>query len=154
MTGTTSTDGLAVTTGPVERLAALADTAADVLARLEALAASTFGPAAELERAVDELRLHLAALDLISPRHTGVTVAELVDQAKDGPDAPLVNSLAAALRSSIRAIHERSAALSLELGRLLADTQDVVSSATGGAGIYDITGRTAVGPIRRERAIG
>lgn len=154
MTGIASTERLDAPTGPAARLAELADTAADVLARLEALAASTFGPAAELERAVDELRVHLVALDRISPRHTGITVAELVDQAKDGPDAPLVNSLAAALRSSIRSIHERSAALSLELGRLLADTQDVVASASGGAGTYDITGRTAVGPIRRERGVG
>lgn len=154
MNGSTTTDETAPVAGPAARLAELADTAADVLSRLEALAASTFGPAADLEQAVDELRLHLVALDRISPRHTGVTIAELVDQAKDGPDAPLANSLAAALRASVRAIHERSAALSLELGRLLADTQDVVASAAGGAGTYDITGRTAVGPIRRERGIG
>jgi hypothetical protein len=138
----------------VARLTRLADAAVAVLDRLEVLAVARFGPAADLELAVEDLRAHLVEFDRISPRQTGVTIAELVDESGGGPDAALAASLAAALRGSVNSIRQRSASLSLELGHLVADTQHVVSSTAGGAGTYDGTGRTAVGPIRRGRGLG
>lgn len=138
----------------VARLSRLAESATDVLDRLEALAVARFGSAADLEAAVDDLRTHLFEFDRISPRQTGVTIAALVEESSTGPDAALAASLAASLRGSVNSIRQRSASLSLELGHLLADTQHVVSSTAGGAGTYDGTGRTAVGPIRRGRGLG
>jgi hypothetical protein len=138
----------------VQRLTRLADAAVEVLDRVETLAVARFGPAADLEVAVQDLRVHLVEFDRISPRQTGVTIAELVEESATGPHAALAASLAASLRGSVNSIRERSAVLSLELGHLLADTQHVVSSTAGGAGTYDGTGRTAVGPIRRGRGLG
>lgn len=137
----------------IDHLRALAAAGADVLDHLELLDSCRFGPAPVIEAAVDDLRGRLAELDRLSPRRTGVPIARLVEQV-DPSQAPLAESLAGTVRTTVARIHERSGALSLELRRLLADTQTVVSSATGSAGTYDATGRTAVGPIRRERGLG
>ena len=136
----------------VDRLRSIVDATNDVMEHLELLDSCRFGPPDVLEAAVADLRVRLAVLEQRSPQAMGVSIAELVAAA--GADGGIATALADSLRANVAHIHERSAAVVLELQRLAADTQDVVSSTTGGAGTYDATGRTPAGGLRRDRAIG
>ena len=140
------------TTDAVGHLRSIVDATNDVMEHLELLDACRFGPPPVLEAAVADLRVRLAMLEQRSPQGTGVTIAEMI--AASGPEMGTATALADTLRANVGRIHERSAAVVLELQRLAADTQDVVSSTAGGAGTYDATGRTPVGGLRRDRAIG
>jgi hypothetical protein len=124
----------------------------DVMEHLELLDSCRFGPPAVLEAAVADLRLRLAVMEQRSPKGTGVTMAEMV--ATSGDDGGVAAALADTVRANVARIHERSSTVVLELQRLAADTQDVVSSTAGGAGTYDANGRTPAGGLRRDRAIG
>jgi hypothetical protein len=139
-------------TDSIGRLQSLVEATTDVLEHLELLDSCRFGPPAVLEAAVSDLRARLEVMEQRSPSGTGVTMAELV--ATSGDDGGVAAALADAVRSNVARIHERSATVVLELQRLAADTQEVVSSTAGGAGTYDATGRTPAGGLRRDRAIG
>jgi hypothetical protein len=136
----------------VAQLRSIVDATNDVMEHLELLDSCRFGPPAVLEAAVVDLRVRLAVLEQRSPKGTGVTIAAMVAAA--GPDIDTASTLAGTVRANVARIHERSAAVVLELQRLAADTQDVVSSTSGGAGTYDASGRTPAGGLRRDRAIG
>jgi hypothetical protein len=136
----------------VGHLRSIVDATNEVMEHLELLDSCRFGPPAVLEAAVADLRVRLAVLERRSPQGTGVTIAEMI--AASGPEIDTATALADTVRANVARIHERSAAVVLELQRLAADTQDVVSSTAGGAGTYDATGRTPVGGLRRDRAIG
>jgi hypothetical protein len=142
------------TTDAVGHLRSIVDATNDVMEHLELLDSCRFGPPAVLEAAVADLRLRLAVLEQRSPQGTGVTISEMVATAAAGADADTASALADTVRANVARIHERSAVVVLELRRLAADTQDVVSSTAGGAGTYDATGRTPTGGLRRDRAIG
>jgi hypothetical protein len=142
------------TTDAVGHLRSIVDATNDVMEHLELLDSCRFGPPAVLEAAVADLRLRLAVLEQRSPQGTGVTISEMVATAAAGAAADAASALAHTVRANVARIHERSAAVVLELRRLAADTQDVVSSTAGGAGTYDATGRTPAGGLRRDRAIG
>ena len=134
------------------RLHSLVEATHDVLEHLKLLDSCRFGPPAVLEAAVADLRARLEVMEQRSPNGTGVTMAELV--AASGDDGGVAAALAATVRANVARIHERSATVVLELQRLAADTQEVVSSTAGSAGTYDATGRTKAGGLRRDRAIG
>jgi hypothetical protein len=140
------------TTDSIGHLRSIVDATHDVMEHLELLDSCRFGPPAVLEAAVADLRMRLAVLEQRSPQGTGVSIAAMVAAA--GSDVDVASALADTVRANVARIHERSAAVVLELQRLAADTQDVVSSTAGGAGTYDATGRTRAGGFRRDRAIG
>jgi hypothetical protein len=140
------------TTDAIGHLRSIVDATNDVMEHLELLDSCRFGPPAVLEAAVADLRMRLALLEQRSPQGTGVSIAAMVAAA--GPDLDTASALADTVRANVARIHERSATVVLELRRLAADTQDVVSSTAGGAGTYDATGRTPAGGLRRDRAIG
>jgi hypothetical protein len=139
-------------TDAVGHLRSIVDATNDVMEHLELLDSCRFGPPAVLEAAVADLRVRLATLEQRSPQGTGVTMSDMVAAA--GADTDTAAALAQTVRANVVRIHERSAVVVLELRRLAADTQDVVSSTAGGAGTYDATGRTPAGGLRRDRAIG
>ncbi len=140
-------------TNPIEQLHALIQATGEVLNQLELLDACRFGPAGVVEAAVADLDDSLRALDQLGPKSGLPPLRALHDPRATGPDADLANSLAAHVRRNLDRIREGSVSLSLELRRLLADTRDVVSVATGSAGTYDASGRTTAGQVRRTRGL-
>jgi len=141
------------TLDPIEHLHALIRATADVLNQIEQLDACRFGPAEIVEAGVADLHESLHALDQLGPKAGLPSLRALHDPNASGPDADLANTLAAKVRLNLKRIREGSSALSLEMRRLLTDTRDVVSMATGSAGTYDMQGRTTSGQVRRTRGV-
>jgi hypothetical protein len=153
MTTTTQVTGMTETMTPTEQLHALIYATGDVLNQLELLDSCRFGPAELVEAAVIDLDDRMQALDQLGPKGGLPPLRALHDPKATGPDADLANSLAATVRRNLERIREGCVALSLELRRILADTRDVVSVATGSAGTYDAQGRTTAGQVRRTRGL-
>lgn len=148
MTGTTT-----VTMAATEQLHALVNATGDVLNQLELLDSCRFGPAEVVEAAVIDLDDRMQALDQLGPKGGLPPLRALHDPHATGPEADLANALATTVRRNLERIREGCVALSLELRRLLADTREVVSVATGSAGTYDAHGRTTAGQLRRTRGL-
>lgn len=138
--------------GPeLQQLHALVDATAQVIDHLTLLDSCRYGPASVVHAAVADLQVRLDALSQLGPRGGLVTLSALHDPERCGTDHELAVILAATVRGNVGRIARQSAALSLELRQLLADTRDVVSVATGSAGTYDAQGRTTIGELRRAR---
>jgi hypothetical protein len=141
-----------------DQLHALVRATSDVLNQLELLDACRFGPAGVVEAAIADLHDGLAVVDALGPKAGLPPLRALhdptVDPSRATPDQVLANTLASKVRMNLDRIRESSSMLSLELRRLLADTRDVVSMASGGAGTYDAHGRTTIGDLRRSRGLG
>lgn len=135
----------------VEHLYELVRVSGEVLDHLTLLDSCRFGPATVVQAAVADLQTRVDALAMLGPKGGMPSLSSLHDPERLGADADLAAVLAANVRGNVRRIGEQSAALSLELRQLLADTRDVVAVATGSAGTYDATGRTTVGDLRRAR---
>jgi len=136
-----------------EQLHALVHATGEVLNQLALLDSCRFAPASVIEAAVLDLDDRMHALDQLGPKGGLPPLRALHDPLATGPDADLANTLAALVRGNLQRIREGCVALSLELRRLLADTRDVVSVATGSAGTYDAHGRTTAGQVRRTRGL-
>lgn len=138
---------------PIEQLHALVQATADVVNQLELLDSCRFGPPEIVEAAVADVHDSLHQLDQLGPKAGLPPLRALHDPRASGGEADLANALAATVRLNLERIREASSSLSLEMRRLLADTRDVVSMATGGAGTYDAYGRTTAGQVRRTRGL-
>jgi hypothetical protein len=151
-------DTMTATMTAIDQLHAMVRASAEVLNQIELLDSVRFGPAEIVEAATADLHDSLAALDALGPKGGLPALRALhdpyADPATAGPDAVLANTLAAKVRANLGQIRDSTAMLSLELRRLLTDTRDVVSMATGSAGTYDARGRTTVGDLRRNRGLG
>jgi hypothetical protein len=145
--------GMPPTIAPLDQLHALIHATGEVLNQLELLESCRFGPAEIIEAAVIDLDDRMQALDQLGPRGGLPPLRALHDPAATGLDAALANQLAATVRGNLDRIREGCVSLSLELRRLLADTREVVSVATGSAGTYDAHGRTTAGQVRRTRGL-
>jgi hypothetical protein len=138
---------------PLDQLHALIHATGEVLNQLELLESCRFGPAEIIEAAVIDLDDRMQALDQLGPRGGLPPLRALHDPNAAGPDAELANQFAGTVRGNLERIRTGCVSLSLELRRLLADTRDVVSVATGSAGTYDAHGRTTAGEVRRTRGL-
>ncbi|MCE9620963.1 MAG: hypothetical protein K8R99_01310 [Actinomycetia bacterium] len=138
----------------VELLVALVHATGEVLDHLRLLDSCRYGPAEVVQAAVADLRVAVEALGHVGGLGDATTLRRLQEATQGRSDAELGTSLATMVRNNVRRIGEQSALLSLELRHLLADTREVVSIATGGAGTYDSHGYTTVGELRRQRAQG
>ena len=147
------TETMTGTMTSTEQLHALILATGEVLNQLELLDSCRFGPAEVVEAAVIDLDDRMSALDQLGPKGGHPPLRALHDPQATGPDADLANALAATVRHNLERIREGCVALSLELRRILADTRDVVSVATGSAGTYDAHGRTTAGQVRRTRGL-
>jgi len=149
----TMTATMTPTMTAMEQLHALINATGDVLNQLELLDSCRFGPAQVVEAAVIDLDDRMQALDQLGPKGGLPPLRALHDPQATGPEADLANALAKTVRHNLERIREGCVALSLELRRLLADTREVVSVATGSAGTYDAHGRTTAGQLRRTRGL-
>lgn len=136
---------------PVEQLAALVSATGAVRDHLFLLDSCVYGSAEVVQAAAIDLAACLEMVGPLGPQGSLPNLRALQEAARGTAEAELVETLAASVRANVVRIAEQSAALSLELRHLMADTRDVVSAATGSAGTYDAQGYTTVGQLRRER---
>jgi hypothetical protein len=131
---------------PVSHLNVVLGATANVLNALDSMVSCRFGPAELIEAAVVDLSAAMSALDRLGPAGGHPRLREMESTGSDTD-----RSICALIRTNVARISEESAGLSLELRRMLADTRDVISIATGSAGTYDALGRTMSGQVRRTR---
>ena len=132
----------------ITHLQKIADASVDVLQELRLLDSCRFGPAPVIETQAAQLGLRLVALDSLGPS-SGFSSLSMIEAAGDVHERALVEMI----RQNLSRIRTESAALSLELRKLLTDTRQVISIATGSNGTYDAAGRTTNGEFRRTRAV-
>jgi hypothetical protein len=133
-------------TAPLDHLQLVLGATTEVLNNLQLLDSCRYGPAPVIDAAVADLTASMARLDQLGPAGGNPALSQLEASTDDAGQA-----LCMLIRNNVTRIREESSGLALELRRLVADTRDVISIATGSAGTYDALGRTTSGQVRRTR---
>jgi hypothetical protein len=162
----------AVLESDVNRLAACLGEYCNLLdelaAKLQLLGACQHGPVELVEAATSDLITMLQRVERVD-RERRDSVRGLAEHLGMDPDRMRLEDVISAvvatqameltlhrnrLRSATERIEYESKALTLELGRTMADLEEVERIASGSPGTYDALGRASGGALRRVRGVG